>query len=915
MKLKYCILSLLFFYLNISSIQAVIPQMEVSPDERGVSSLVFQGAGNVRNYVDHGKYLGDLSLTYEVRGKSYTVSLADITPLILSNTSDKIQIFWQLPSDVRLYQTFTIKGEEVDWEIDFFNRSHHPVKVTDMWFALPVGALDESIQAHQNLNRHFSLNGNASFFYWTPLTGQGDILLMTMHKGTAIEYATQDGKYYLHSMNAVDRTNDSWRLPSTSKTVQPYEHYMTGFNFTLTGNHEEVKTKIYDKHGVVVKVAPGMVVTPEFEVYCALQSKLPIVELVAEYPEEIQITSLGQKEGDKYIYKFRFSRLGENLITVHYGDDLICFLDFFVTEPLETLIKKRARFIVDKQQHRDSSKWYNGLYSLWDMEKSELLSPDHLGDLREEFMVGGSDDPSNSKPVYVSEKNVIYPNKEEIASLEYYEENFVWGKLQRTDEEYPYPYGIYGSENWYQNRSGKYGGYEDGGSGKGRMWRTFDYTTHFAIYYNLYRIAEDNTEMVSYLDADGYLERAYRTAMAYFEVPYNILMGKQWAFHGWTDWAYKQGNFHERYLLDIINALQQKGRLKDAAKLRREWEKKVTYMVYEDPWPFGSEMFVDRTAFESSYYVAEYAKLNPIKPEEQFWYDKNRKKWYSYTSFDTSMIDRFMQNQLDGNLALRGLFEPGYANLGTAWSGQYVNLDYMTQMGGVALLDYAYRFSDRPDRYINYGYNSLLASWALMNTGTKKTDFGYWYRGEQNDGAVGWAFSPYQNSRTYMNYIKVGRAPWRFDGEIDHGLTGGIHGSGVYLLDDPDFGLIGYGGNVRMDKDGTVSIIPFDGVRRQVRIMTPVRFSVELMQDGFRKDYPITLRGTEELSFCIENRSDKPHNTTIRAEGMPEGKYTVMTDHKMITTFNIEAGNAHHPYYIEVPVTDKHTQVKLLKTN
>ena len=126
------------------------------------------------------------------------------------------------------------------------------------------------------------------------------------------------------------------------------------------------------------------------------------------------------------------------------------------------------------------------------MEKSELLSPDHLGDLREEFMVGGSDDPSNSKPVYVSEKNVIYPNKEEIASLEYYEENFVWGKLQRTDEEYPYPYGIYGSENWYQNRSGKYGGYEDGGSGKGRMWRTFDYTTHFAIYYNLYRIAEDN---------------------------------------------------------------------------------------------------------------------------------------------------------------------------------------------------------------------------------------------------------------------------------------------------------------------------------------------------------------------------------------------------------------------------------------
>ena len=67
------------------------------------------------------------------------------------------------------------------------------------------------------------------------------------------------------------------------------------------------------------------------------------------------------------------------------------------------------------------------------------------------------------------------------------------------------------------------------------------------------------------------------------------------------------------------------------------------------------------------------------------------------------MIDRFMQNQLDGNLALRGLFEPGYANLGTAWSGQYVNLDYMTQMGGVVITRLCLPVSDRPDRYINYG--------------------------------------------------------------------------------------------------------------------------------------------------------------------------------------------------------------------
>ena len=136
--------------------------MEVSPDERGVSSLVFQGAGNVRNYVDHGKYLGDLSLTYEVRGKSYAVSLADITPLVLSNTPDKIQIFWQLPSDVRLYQTFTIKGEEVDWEIDFFNRSSlmhsHQQNITLPCQRSPIKERGISIQREMTVQVLMCLN-------------------------------------------------------------------------------------------------------------------------------------------------------------------------------------------------------------------------------------------------------------------------------------------------------------------------------------------------------------------------------------------------------------------------------------------------------------------------------------------------------------------------------------------------------------------------------------------------------------------------------------------------------------------------------------------------------------------------------------------------------------------------------------
>jgi hypothetical protein len=888
---------------------AIVPHIEASNDEKGLAVLSFEGSSVSRNYIDAGKYLGQINIRYHNDKENYEVSLKDITSSLLLNTPEKIQVFSQLSSNVHLYQTFSIQGENVFWDIEVFNRSIHAITITDLSMTVPVGSIDQSLKSVQNVARHFSLNGDATFWYWSPITGQGNNLLMTTRAGTSIEYATFDGNYFIHSMNSVDRVDDTWRFPSSSKTIAPNKRFMYGFKFSVTGDNDHTQEALYENEGMVVKAMPGMVVTPEMDVYCALRTKLPINNLTSEHPAQTKIEFIRKSEDNHSIYKFKFARLGENMITVDYGDNRHCYLDFFITEPIETLIKKRSRFIVERQQHRDTAKWYNGLYSIWDMKKSELLSPDYLQDVPHHFYVGGSDDPSNCKPIYVSEKNVVYPDKKEIASLEYYEKNFVWGKLQRTDKEYPYPYGIYGSDNWYKNRSA--GKYNNGGSGKERMWRTFDYTTHLAIYYNLYVIAKDYPEMVTYLDADGYLERAYRTAMAFFEVPYNILMGKQWYFHGWTDWAYNQGNFHERYILDIIKALRANARPEDAAKLQREWEKKVTYMIYEDPWPFGSEMYVDRTAFESSYYIAEYAKEHTIIPEEQFWYDKNEKKWYSYTAFDTTKIDQFMQNQLDANLALRSTFEPGYFMLGTAWGYDWAWLDYMTQMGGVAILDYGYKFSDHPAKYINYGYNSLLASWALMNTGNKETGYGYWFKGEKNDGAVGWVFSPYQNAPSYTPEAKTGRHPWRYDSEIDHGLTGGVHGAGVYVVNDPVFGEVCYGGNLTGNAN-ELRIIPLDGVRRRIYFPDLGRLSIETEQDGFAYNSEITLqRNGKMIRFTLENRSGKPHDCSVNFINLPTGNYRLTAGNH---TKKIAITNPTQQK-ITIPVSSKNVEVIIKNEN
>ena len=111
-----------------------------------------------------------------------------------------------------------------------------------------------------------------------------------------------------------------------------------------------------------------------------------------------------------------------------------------------------------------------------------------------------------------------------------------------------------------------------------------------------------------------------------------------------------------------------------------------------------------------------------------------------------------------------------------------------------------------------------------------------------------------------MKSVKQKRGPLRYDGEIDHGLTGGIHGAGIYLLKDPDLGMVAYGGNVEVDKKGYVSIMPYDGIRRQLRIFTPARIAVELKKNGFMRGKPIFYK-KNELYFSIENREGKEKST------------------------------------------------------
>lgn len=395
------------------------------------------------------------------------------------------------------------------------------------------------------------------------------------------------------------------------------------------------------------------------------------------------------------------------------------------------------------------------------------------------------------------------------------------------------------------------------------------------LYYHMYQIATMYPDKVSFTDKNGYLKLAMETAKAYFKYPYEILP--------WYE-TYKWGCYNELLLVDLMEDLEREGYKDDAEWLRKEWEKKVKYFIYDDPYPFRSEYAVDATAFESSQALAAYGVLNDMEPDTNLWYDKNANKWHSHPVVSKDSARNFMDRQIHANIALRGWLEPTYYFYGSDFRGRsdFYTLSYMSQMGGWAILDYGLNFSNDPADYLRLGYASYLSSFALMNTGPRESNYGYWYPGEENDGASGWAFEPRKFTRNWV-MKEQGRGPWIYDGEIDLGYGGATRAAATIVANDPVFGPIAYGG-VMSKRNDLLYITPKDGLRTKLFYrLNNSKIDIKFNRDGFAKDLPVVFSSNaSSLAFTIENRTNDAHDTEITISGLKKGVYQLSVSGKHV---------------------------------
>jgi hypothetical protein len=303
--------------------------------------------------------------------------------------------------------------------------------------------------------------------------------------------------------------------------------------------------------------------------------------------------------------------------------------------------------------------------------------------------------------------------------------------------------------------------------------RSYNYPHVAALYWAMYRLARNNTGLVSNHPADWYLTQAYKTAVAMTTI------GADYAQYGLMDGT---------IFLEILKDLQREGQTASATDLESKMKVRADKWNTEN-YPFASEMAWDSTGQEEVYAWTRYFKytakskvcvdaITGYMPTVPHWGYNGcaRRYWdFQYGGSKTPRIERMIHH-------------------------------YGSSLNAIPVLT---EFRDHPDDMylLRIGYGGAMGSLSNID----------------QDGFPSMAF------HTFPDTMK-------WDGVTgDYGLNffGHSYNSATYLVNHPDFGWQAFGGNLSVSGN-TISVTPLDSMRRRV-YLAPVGLWLTLDAGQFQK--------------------------------------------------------------------------------
>jgi hypothetical protein len=551
---------------------------------------------------------------------------------------------------------------------------------------------------------------------------------------------------------------EEWN-PATSIVLDPGEERTVGLRFLVADSIRSIEQTLA-AHGRPVAVGvPGYIVPQDIQASLFLKYPQPVKSLVVEPAGAMDVRAAGTTEHGWRRYSVQGRRWGRARLTVTYADGLVETVQYLVIKPEADAVDDLGRFLFTKQWFDAKDDPFHRSPSIisYDREANSQVTQD-----QRVWIAGLSDEAGAGSWLAAAMKEYGRPDKQQVEQFEQFVDGVLWGELQY--KEGPRKFGVRKSLFYYQPDKMPAGYYrKDLDWSSWESWneeasedtgRSYDYPHVAAAYWVLYRLARDHQGLVTHHDWRWYLTQAYETSMAMTRYAHDLA---------------QFGQMEGDIFVAVLDDLRREEMTDEAARLEAAMRARADAW-HKLPYPFGSEMPWDSTGQEEVY------------------------AWTKRFGMDDKA-----QVTLD---AITGYMPaiPSWGYNGSArrywdflYGGKYERLErqlhhYGSGLNAIPVLD-AYR-RDPGDLYLlRIGYGGTMGA----------------ISGIDQDGFASAAFHSYPDKMIFDPYT----------GDYGPNFFGHAWTTGTYLVKDPEFGWLAFGGNI--SEDGKkVSVEPRDSFRQRV---------------------------------------------------------------------------------------------------
>ncbi|UQZ36935.1 hypothetical protein C2I18_27425 [Paenibacillus sp. PK3_47] len=536
------------------------------------------------------------------------------------------------------------------------------------------------------------------------------------------------------------------------------------------------------------------------------------------YTESYEFVETKIVNGEQHhIYSLQFGAIGNNSVRVKYklksGDewvDKFTQLEFNVLAELDATSEAHSEFMVEQTQDKNPESPTYGNYLDWYLSGGLDQNTSHWGD-----------DWSHDNINFMTMKNYLHPDPDEIRSIETYLIDFMWERFMKNTQD------SYMVANWLRDS----GAFTD----KDKPYtRAFSEIMEATGFFNMYRIQKAYPNLMEYRESPQYyLEKAYG-------IYYNRVSSGAIGFYG------------EQQIPEMIEALKEEGMQTESANLQKKFAldkgRNMTYANY----PYGSEFEYDNTGEEGAYAAAK--ALRTYYPEDG----------------RAAAAVKSMEMADWKTRAMRGIQPTWFHYSVPVFRGGegWWNFQYTASLAGYIMDDWL--------RYENDGRSGDQTAVAQQrNYAAKISNFNAVNMGQisaQSVGSTSWRYSMYKGGTGTKDVFdggsRVMNNGWNdFSGEAEEGLYGSLLSISSDIVTDPVFGLFGYGALVR-DEGGSYKITPKDGFGKRINLINE---QIYLESDNDKITSANIRKDGKGFTLQLLNTAGKEHASRITFDGAGTG--------------------------------------------